>query len=147
MTVARRVSCIDKGIDARLEMAHDFAGAGIGDYATRCVREGALRVDTFSKEDHVETAAGCPNFDVIVEHRGGGGINQVRNFDCGPLVAGRKDGCRQEGIDVVVVVFRRGGRYPVRYGAGRRTGYRGSRGARHAKEAVNGATFNRFDAT
>ena len=71
MTVARRVSCVDKGIYARLEMAHYFAGAGVGGYATRCVREGALRVDTFSKEDHVETAAGCPNFDVTVGHREG----------------------------------------------------------------------------
>ena len=67
--LAYRVSCVDKG--TRLEMAHYFAGAGVRDDATRRVREGALWADTFPKDDHVETAAGCPNPDVTVGHRGG----------------------------------------------------------------------------
>ena len=50
-------------------------------------------------------------------------------------------------MDVVVVVFWRGGRHPVRCSAGGKTGWRGRRGVWHAQEAVNGATFNSFDAT
>ena len=144
VTPAHLVSCVEKGIDARLEMAHNFAG--VRDDSTRRVQVGALRIDTFPKDAQVQTAAGYSNFDVIVGHRRGGGKHQVRDLDGGSLVASRKDGCRQERVDVVVVVFRRGGRHPVRHSAGGRTGWRGRRGAGHAQEAVNGAIFNSFDA-
>ena len=48
---------------------------------SRRVGECALRVYTFPKDDHVKTAAGCPNPDITVGRWGGGGINQVRNLD------------------------------------------------------------------
>ena len=81
-----------------------------------------MRVDTFSKDVHIETTAGYSNPDGIVGHRRGGGIDQVSDPDGGSLVSGRKDGCRQERMDVVVDVFRCGGWHLVRHSAGGRTG-------------------------
>ena len=145
VTPVHRVSGVEKGIDARLEMAHNFAGAGVGDGGTRRVRVCALRVGTFSKDAEVQTAAGYSKFDVSVGHWRGGGKHQFRDLDGGSLVASRKDGCRQERVDVVVVVFWCGGWHPVRHSGGGRTEWRGRRGAWHAKEAVQGAVFDPFD--
>jgi hypothetical protein len=50
MTPVHCVSGVEKGIDTRLEMAHNFAGAGVRDGGTRRVRVGALRVGTFPKD-------------------------------------------------------------------------------------------------
>ena len=98
-------------------------GADVGDDVTRHVGECTLRVySTFPKDDQVETAASCPNPDVAVGHRGGGGFDQVSHLYGDPLVACRKDGCHQEWMDLVVVVFRRSGSHPVRSSAGCWTG-------------------------
>ena len=92
VTPACRVSGVKKGIDARLKMAHNLAGAGVRDVGTRRVRVSAVWVDTFPKDAQVQTAAGYSNLDVSVGHRRGGGIHQVDDLDGGSLVASRKNG-------------------------------------------------------